>query len=309
MCKESEQKSVSKTELPDFVEAGGRKLVDLGVKASEKPFEAYTGDRVADLNSDQLTAFQKIRNLVSGAPQVLDESLTGARNYAAAPAQDVSTERIVDEDGKLGAISDYFNPYVDQALQPALRKIMEAADQQRKRIGANATSAGAFGDARHGIVDSELDQNTSTAIGDTASQFFKNAFDTAMGQRATDLSRFLQADTTNAQYDEAALAREFQGSGALLDRAQSDQQKQLQLIQSLLAGGTAQQANDQAGLDADFGEFLRKEGYDASLIDVLARALGAAPYEKSQTTTTTQPDNSGLGALGSIAGSIASAFI
>lgn len=301
MCKESETKSTSKTEIPEYVEAGGKKLVDLGVKASEKPFEAYTGDRVADLTPDQLTAFQKIRDLVSGAPQVLDESLAGARNYAAAPAQTVSTERVVDEDGRLGAISDYFNPYVEQALEPALRKIMEAADQQRKRIGANATSAGAFGDARHGIVDSELDQNTSTAIGDTSQQFFKNAFDSAIANRGADLNRFMQADGTTAQYAETALNRELAGSGAVQDRATADQQKQLQLIQSLLAGGTVQQANEQAGLDAGFGEFLREQGWDSTLIDQLARALGGAPYEKSQTETSTQPDNSLIGAAGSVA--------
>ena len=52
-------------------------------------------------------------------------------------------------------------------------------DRLRKK--GNATAAQAFGDARHGILESDLDQNTSTAIGDTASQAYKAALDAAMG--------------------------------------------------------------------------------------------------------------------------------
>jgi hypothetical protein len=308
MCKDApDQKSTSTVDIPAYVEAGGKKLVSLGTKAADKPFVPYTGDRVAGLNQDQTTAFQQIRNLISGAPKVLDESLAGARTYANAPAQNIETERVVDEGGRLGAISDYFNPYTEQALQPAIRKIMEAADQQRKQIGASATSSGAFGDARHGIMEGVLNRDTSQVIGDTSSQFFKSAFDSAMANRSTDLNRFLQADTTDANFDEQGLQRGFTGSGAVLDRANSDQQRQLQAIQALLSGGTQQQGNVQAGLDADYGEFLRKQGWDASLIDTLAKALGAAPYQKTQTTTQDGgKDNSLIGLGGSVAGSVLS---
>lgn len=307
MCKKVKpQTTTSKAEIPEYVEEGGKKLVALGTAAAEKPFEAYTGDRVAKLNPDQMTAFQKIRNLASGAPQVINESLAGARKYGNAPAQNIGTERVVDEGGRLGAISDYFNPYTEQALQPALRKIMDAADQQRKQIGAAATSSGAFGDARHGVVEGVLNRDTSQVIGDTSSQFFKSAFDSAMANRSNDLNRFFQADTTDANYNEQALQRGLTGSGALIDRSNSDQQRQLQAIQALLSGGNVQQGNKQAGLDVDYGEFLREQGWDASLIDTLAKALGGAPYEKTQTSTgPATRDNSILGAVGSVVGKVA----
>src|SRR5690606_35357417 len=122
-------------------------------------------------------------DLIANAPQVGAEAIGGAREYAHAPAQELTTERIVDESGRLGAIADYFNPYVEQALQPALRKIQEASDDQRRRSGAGATASGAYGDARHGILESQLYRDTGTAMGDVASEFYLDAFRDALGLR------------------------------------------------------------------------------------------------------------------------------
>lgn len=309
MCKDTEKKSETKTNIPQYVEDAGKLLVSKATDVAEKPFTPYTGDRFAGFTPDQQTAFQKIRDLASSAPGVGQEALGMIRNFGNAPAQNVSTERVVDEKGRLGAISDYFNPYVDNALQPALRKIMEAADAQRKQIGASATSSGAFGDARHGVVESNLNRNTSTAIGDTASQFYTNAFDKAMANRASDLNRFLSADTTDANFAEQGLGRQLTGANSLVSNAQADQQRQLQALQALLGSGNQQQGQAQLKKDFDFNEFMRQQGWDADVLGVLGAALAAAPYEKSQTTTETGKDNSLIGALGSVVGSVASAAL
>lgn len=309
MCKKAKETSTSKVDIPEYVETGGKKLIADATKLSDKPFIPYTGDRVADFTPDQLTAFQKIRDLVGSAPNVLGESLQGARGYGSAPSQRIGTERIVDESGQLGAISDYFNPHVDAALDPAIRRIMESADAQRKAIGAGATSAGAFGDARHGIVEGVLNRDTSQVIGDTASKFYNDAWNTAMAERTSDLNRFKDTDTINANFNETALNRLLTGSGAVADRVGADQAMKLNQIQALLSGGNQQQGNTQAGLDAGFQEFLRGQGWDFSVLEALSSALNAAPYQKTQTTTTSKPDNSGLGLAGSIAGSILSSFL
>lgn len=306
MCKDAEKKSETKTEIPQYVEDAGKLLVSKATDVANTDFKPYAGKRFADFSPDQLSAFQKIRDLVANSPDVGPEAQAMIKNFGKAPAQDISTERVVDETGRLGAISDYFNPYVDNALQPAIRKIMEAADSQRKQLGASATSSGAFGDARHGVVESNQNQNVSTAIGDTASQFYTNAFDKAMANRSADLSRFLTADTTDANFAEQQLGRQLTGANALVSNAQADQQRQLQVLQALLGSGNQQQGQKQLQKDFDFNEFMRQQGWDANVLGVLGSALAAAPYEKSQTTTETGQDNSIIGALGSIVGSVAS---
>lgn len=302
MCKKAaSQKQTTTQKLPQFVEDAGKLLVEKGTEVSNKPFEGYDGQRVADFNSDQNTAFQQIRDLVGGAPGLTEEAMAGARRYASAPAQSVGTERIVDEGGRLGAISDYMNPHVANALDPAIRKIMEASAQLKKGIRGSATSAGAFGDARHGIADVGLYDKTLQNIGDTSANFMMNAFNNAMNQRTADRNAFMQGDQMNAGYNEAALTRDLMGTAALQDRAKG----QLDLIGNLLGSGTQQQGNTQANLDALFQEFMREQNWDFDTLQALGQALSGAPYSKTETTTKTGgSDNSGLGALGSIAAAL-----
>lgn len=294
MCKEQEtkQNSVQQVEIPSWLTSASQGLASKAAEAADKPFEAYTGDRVAGLTGDQTNAFQQLRDFISRGTS------TNATSHAmSAPAQSIGTERIVDQGGRLGATSDYLNPYVEEALQPALTKIQEQADARRKQINAGATSARAFGDARHGVLEAKHDLDTSRAVGETASTFMKNAFDTSMGQRAADLNRFGEVDKTNAQFGEAALSRELTGSNQV-------QSQMLQQIQALLGGGAIQQGNEQQGLDAAYQEFIRKYQDDPTKIAAYSKALGSLPYSKTSTTdtTNTSPDNSLLGLAGSLGG-------
>lgn len=301
MCFGGSKKTTTKIVLPEHITEASKDVLRRARELADKPFEPYKGDRVADFSGDQIQAFEMLRNLIANAPDVLGESLQGARAYASAPAQHLATERLVDESGRLGAIEDYVNPYVKAALQPTLRAIQDQAAAARKRIASNATSAGAFGDARHGILEARLNQDTATAMGDTASKFYMDAFERAMGRRESDLNRMTEIDKLNAAFVEQALERMFAGSGALLDRASQDQTNQLERIRALLSAGAMQQGLEQAELDAAYEEFLRKYGHDFNLIEMLSSALGGVPYDKTQITK--QPNNSLFGTIGSALGS------
>lgn len=303
--KDNKTTQTTKAELPDYIVSAGKDLLSRAQSLANKPFETYTGNRVADFKPDQMNAFQRIRDMLANSPIVGPEAMEGARRYGSAPAQQIGMERIVDEDGRLGKIADYLNPHVDAALEPAIRRIMEAAGIQRNQIGSNATTAGAYGDARHGIADAALNRDTQTTVGDTASRVFMDAFSQAMGHRAGDQGRFMAADEANAQLSERALERDFQGSGALIDRANADQNRLLTGLRELLMSGTAQQTQDQAGLDAAFQEFLRKYGHDFDVLGALGGALSSTPYAQQQTTVQDGgKDKSGMQAIGAVAGAV-----
>ncbi len=249
-----------------------------------KAYQPYTGERVAEFSPDQLTAFQRIRDLVAGAPQLSDEALTGVRGYAGAPAQTVGTERVVDEGGRLGPMAAYVNPYVEAAMEPALRKIDESAAAARKRLEASQIrSGGAGGDWRSDWLQQRLQRDTSTAIGDVAARTGLSAWDRAMGLRGGDLDRMLRADIAGGQFGEQALGRQFTGARAL----QPTQQQQLPLVDAFLKTGAAQQARDQAELDAAFQEFLRQ--VDPSALAGFAGALKTLPTDVTQTSLQEDP--------------------
>ena len=294
MCKEQKQKqsSTQTVAIPSWLESASKAITEKSQALADKPFEAYTGDRVADLTPDQQTAFQRLRDFIGGG-----QTVDSATRVMDAPAQKIGTERVVDEGGRLGAIGDYLNPYVENALQPALTKIQESADARRKQINAGATSARAFGDARHGVLEAKHDLDTSRAMGETAGNFMMNAFDRSMGQRAADLGRFADVDKTNAQFGEAALGRELTAGNQV-------QSQMLQQLQALLGAGAIQQGNEQQQRDAAYQEFLRQYQHDPTILKTLSSTLGGLPYTKTANTdsTVTMPDNSLLGLAGSLGG-------
>ncbi len=276
----------SQTVLPDFVKAGGQEAVALARDRASAPAVGYTAPRVASFSGDSRNAFQLLRDLASqSSGSTAGQTATdGALAFANAPAQRVGYEGTFDT----GDIAKYMNPYVDAALSPALARIQEASDAARKRLNAGATTARAFGDARHGIAEADLNASTSQSIGDTASHFLMQAFDRAVGVKQGDLARKAQTDGQNAGYNEQALGRLFQGTAAPLGQEGQQQQQQLQALQALLASGQMQTGQEQAGLDAAYQEFLRQYGADAANIDLLVKTLAGVPIERGQATTSTQ---------------------
>lgn len=303
MCKEQKTKSTSKSvsSIPSYLEDASKFAVQQATNLARTPFQEYTGDRTAGFTPDQLSGFQGVRDLYGLSGDLRDEAVGGARTYGYAPAQNISTERVVDESGRLGAISDYMNPYLEQVLTPALRQIQEESDAQRNRLQAMATGSKAFGDARHGILEGIQNRDTAIARGDVAGRIFNTGFDTAMGHRTADLNRFFQADQLNNQYNEQALRRRLEGTGQLLPRAN----QQMQNLQALLSTGGQQQALSQADLDAAYQEFLRGQSWDFDTLRALTGTLGSVPYTRTSTSEATQtsPDNSLLALAGGLAGS------
>lgn len=122
-----------------------------------------------------------------------------ARPYTAGKYQsrNVGTERLVDEGGQLGKISDYMNPYTDAVVQPQIRELGKARRRAMIQSGEQATAAGAFGDARQGVADSLTNKNYLDQVSDVTGQGYSDAYNQAMAQRSADVGRFLQAGQAN----------------------------------------------------------------------------------------------------------------
>lgn len=312
--------------VPDYVTEANKWLVNFAKGNTEKSATGYGEPMVAGLNDTQKNVFQKLNELVSGggwntAGEAAQKAIA---QYASAPAQKISTERIVDENGKLGKISDYLNPYTDAAINPTLRRIQEAADAERNQMKRAAISGSGFGDARHGVGEAVLADRTQKNVADAASTGYQRAYDTAMGLRSGDLARFTDVDKTNAGYNEQALMRALTGGKEGLAASQATQTQALQALQALLGAGNQQQQVEQSGLDAKYKEFLRQLGAQQTAAGGFGDILKNLQIEKSQTsngftnninqmfsngqtnsnenTTKYSPDNSWLKLLGALGG-------
>ena len=176
-------------------------------------------------------------------------------------------------------IQQFQNPYNDQVINNTLSDLNDARQMQIQSDQDAAIGRGAFGGSRSALLESETNKNFADIAGRTSGNLrqsgFNNAANLAMGDRN------FRAGIFGNQ-----LADQYRGLG-------------------LLSGiGNQQQLLGQAGLDANYGEFMRALNYGPQQLGLLRSAVfGGTPGE----TRTSSTDQGLLGRIGDAA-DIYSAF-
>ena len=130
-----------------------------------------------------------------------------------------------------GSIQSYMSPYQQQVIDASLADYDAQAAKSRLNLGANAVGAGAFGSGRQGIAEAEFDALSNRGRGTLQAGLRQSGFQQAQQSRQQDLAN--QLGLSNLQSGLGGTAQGF---------AQSQ-------IAGLGTLGSAQQAQDQAGLD------------------------------------------------------------
>jgi hypothetical protein len=226
-----------------------------GLDKAEGMWDKYAG---ADSNTIRDPNFSyKVDNGIGQAGDITDPNFafnvdqgTGQAgaidaNSIGRAAPTLSTGTVVDESGPLGALASYINPYMQQVLDPQIRELQQESERQRRSIGASAAMSGAFGDARHGVMEGENYEKTNQAIGDVTGRTMADAFLNAMTQRQADASRIDSMNSQNAQLTENAQGRK-------LNAAQSNQNTEndalARQLQAAIQTGQFKQAGAEMGL-------------------------------------------------------------
>ena len=257
-------------------------------------FTPYTGQQVANFSPQQQSSFDMTNNIANNGTAPAATSMID--QYASAPAQSVSPETISSQ------MSPYMNQYVMQALAPQLQQMNMANAATNAATDAQATGSGAYGDARTGIQQANNAFNQNVAQEGVIGNAYNNAFNTAIGAGAQDVSNNLQGQTTNANLAETALQRSLGGANAL----EGLQTQQLGVAGAQNTMGAQQTAQQQANLTAQCNQWLMAQQYPFQTSQLLdqATSAGAQAMPATTTSTTQQPNNSGwalAGALGSAA--------
>lgn len=135
-------------------------------------------------------------------------------------------------------MSNYTNPYENQVVQATLRDIESGRQTAMNNVGAQATSANAFGGSRHGLVEAETNKAYTQQALDAAAKMRSQGFNTAIGAAQFDVG---QQQAVNAANQMAANQASQFGATAANTANQFGAQQ----------GMTAQQLNQQAGMNAN----------------------------------------------------------
>src|SRR6185503_15478400 len=86
------------------------------------------------------------------------------------------------------SIAQYMSPYVQQSLMPQIQNLQTQLGQEQNALNAQATQAGAFGDARQGtaqaLLDNYANQNLAGIVGQGYNTAYNNAVNTSLAEQA-----------------------------------------------------------------------------------------------------------------------------
>ncbi|MCP5014636.1 MAG: hypothetical protein GY938_05055 [Ketobacter sp.] len=290
--------STSSVKMPKWLQQAAQENIRRATDIADTPYTPYEGDRLAGFTGDQEQSFDMMRGYGSQfmAPSGRSDMIEGA---AGADIMQYDMPRLIDDipgmGDAAGSIQDYMNPYIQSVLNDTLGEMNRQAGVDKLNIDRGATMAGAFGDAGHGIERSEHQRNVTQAKGQQTNRALADAFGQAMGMRESDLNRGLQTFQTNAGQYEGGLDRMISGMGQASNVEGNDLNNFMKYIGGLSGMGSQQQEQDQAGMDLQYGDFLRQLGYPAEMLDILNKTTAMQPHG---TSTTTPAPSKGSQALG-----------
>ena len=234
------KETVSGTQLPGFVAAGGKELYEQARELSKSPFPQFQGERIATYGTDdegnplRMTETERsgLQRLAGGADSfqdILDDATEMAGNlgggFSAGQFTPTATKQMVgnsfeaptfDRTFEFGDFNaDRARQYQDvfqTSIDPAIDELNRQRDLRQMQNASDAIRAGAFGGSRLGIREAMTDAEIAKAGSDLRKQagleglqFASQRFDT---DRMFDANRF-DTDRRNFEADRAFDAGRF----------------------------------------------------------------------------------------------------
>lgn len=256
------QKSTQTYKPPSWVEGAAQEAVGLGQQIARQEYKPYEGQRVAGLSQNEQLGMELARDSVGIASPYYDEAAALTRR---------GTQQFKDAN-----ISDYMNPYIESALDPAARKIREQGAREAMALDARASSMDAFGGSRAALMRSQNTENTLQSVKDLYGEGYAKAYDSAVNIWGDERARDLLA------------AGRIQDIGtAFQNAAQTD-------ISTLMATGATDRGIQQAILDFDYQQFIEERDWGFRGLGALISALEGTKGSYT-TTQTTESEKSGGG--------------
>jgi len=223
---------------------------------ADKPYETYAGPLTAGESSLQTKAFQGIGNL----------TVPNQGTYTPVGGSFTDT----------GVAQTYMNPYLSQALNPALDELRRQSQITQMGNAAKMVGAGAFGGSRQALMDTETQRNLLSQIAKTTGEGYASAYDKAMAQYNAEQARKIQEAQYGADYGIKSL----------------DAQKGI--YDQMLRAGQTERDIESEGIKADLEEFGRQREFPYKQVQFMRDMISGLP---AGSVTNTPSQLSGIAEL------------
>jgi len=254
----SKSKNTSTSGPAKWVEEASKRGVGYAENALNRGFQPYQGERVAGMSGNE----QRASALAGESTSSTDRDMArGAINQAASVFGRSSAD----------GLDRFINPYVKGVLDISNRELGESFGRERQRLQGTAAARGAFGGSRGALLESRLTDDFLQNQSDLYQKGLADAYGRALGASENDLARqgsgFLNA------------AGQYGALGVQSDAARAQQ------IEELMRTGALGRGIEQAGYDANYGEYVRGQDYNNEALDRYLASIRAGDYTRTGTNT------------------------
>lgn len=260
MCKGSSTTTATQSAAPQATAAYSN-LLTQAQNTAATPYQAYTGELTAPVNSQQQAGIAGINQNANYAQPAVNQAL-GIAGAAANPLTQAQ-------------IQNYQNPYTQDVVNATQAQFNNQNQQQQAQLTGNNISQGALGGNRVGVAQANLAGQQALSQAPTIAGLYSNSYNQGLA-------------TANQQYQTNPLAAAgsianfgIQGQGAALSGAGAQ-----------LGAGTLEQQTQQAADTANYGQYAQAQAYPFQTDQWLAGLeTGVAPGLGGTSTTTAPPPN------------------
>tara|TARA_R110000787_G_C13412520_1_gene444310 strand:- start:376 stop:1383 length:1008 start_codon:yes stop_codon:yes gene_type:complete len=283
--------TLSGTEIPEWVSAGGRILFDQAMELAKSPYPEYSGARIASYTDPETGEVSKMTPEEQQAMGILRDDSGSYQTYLDSgyeAAQGLgqgydkqSYDTLMGSDFNLESAQ----PFLDIYQGAADAGVREA--ERQTRLGQNdaraaAARAGAFGGSRLGVQEALLGSEGAMVAGDLRAKAAAEGLGFAASRFDSDRAGRMAAEDRQRQGYETEEASRVREAEALQSYAPMVQGLQEQAAAGLLGAGEARRKLDQTALDLAFTDYTEQAQYPYQQLNFALGALKGVPYEQRQ---------------------------
>ena len=295
----SNSSSSSTTSLPDWAAPTYQAYLQRATQVSDLPYQQYTGQLVAGMTDPQMQGLQAMQQramqgnpLMSGAQSMLQDTTGGG--YLGAQAAGNQNANV--QNPYAQGNNPYLQQMVDATASDTLRNYNLSVRPQMDALDARS---GSFGNSGVQQMQLEGQRQLAQTLGNQAATIYGNDYAQRAQLNENAANRQFQAGQSlasaqNSLYD-SERNRQLQSAGMAPTFAANDYTD----IGKLYGVGQQLQSQQQAELDANYGQFQNAQNYPVQRLQLMGNALG---MNFGNSTTTTQNPGSSSTASRALAG-------
>jgi len=275
---------------PQYVQNAQQQLVGQAQQVASTPYQPYTGQLVAPLNSTQTGATSSLANLQNAVSPYLNQ----AQSMYTSASQPISVNPLTSS-----SISQYESPYQQDVINSTMAQLQNQDAQQQTALQGNAIASGAWGGDRAGVAQAQLAGQQALANNSTLAnlnnQNYTQALQTAQNQQNLQLQQGLGNAYTA-----------LQGASGLANLGSLTGSLGINTANSLFNMGTTGQQTAQNADTANYQQYLNQQQYPFQTTQYLSNILGQVAGQAGGTTTSSTSGNllSDLLGTGGVLGSL-----